>query len=130
MHRSVTTMTEEIRGINALLRNYQESYEQAPKLQQRIERSRAVIDHVALQSASCEAIPTDSDIKFKPVVWVRVYGRLGIEVPFAMFPDHPRADGSVISGRRKTLAWLESLPVDHRYFCCLLSYASFGNMLC
>ncbi|KAJ5516897.1 hypothetical protein N7527_008457 [Penicillium freii] len=61
-------MTEELRGINALLRNYQESYEQAPKLRKRIERSRAVIDYVTLQSASCEGIVTDSEIKFEPVV--------------------------------------------------------------
>ncbi|KAJ5420606.1 hypothetical protein N7465_003125 [Penicillium sp. CMV-2018d] len=76
----------------------------ALSLRKRIERSRAVINYVTLQSAACEAIPTDSDIKFKPVVWVRIYGRLGIELPFAMFPDHPRPNGSVVSGPRKTLA--------------------------
>ncbi|CAI7585002.1 unnamed protein product [Penicillium viridicatum] len=49
----------------------------------------------------------------EPVAWARIYGRLGIELPFAMFPDHPHPGGSVVSGRRKTLAWLESLPADH-----------------
>ncbi|KOS38033.1 hypothetical protein ACN38_g11155 [Penicillium nordicum] len=39
---------------------------QAPKLQQRIERPRAVIDHIRLQSVSCQCqgIVTDSKIKF------------------------------------------------------------------
>ncbi|KAJ5588939.1 hypothetical protein N7537_011617 [Penicillium hordei] len=110
--KSLTTMSEELRGIDVLLRNYQESCEQAPKLQQRIERSRAVIDHIRLQSVSCEGMVTDSEIKFEPVVWGRIYDRLGIELPFAMFLDHRRPDGSVVSGRRKTLAWLESLPMD------------------
>lgn len=88
---------------------------QAPKLQQRIERPRAVIDHIRLQSVSCQCqgIVTDSKIKFKSVVWGRVYDRLGIKLSFAMFLDHRRSDGSVVSGRRKTLAWLESLPMDH-----------------
>lgn len=110
--KSLTTMGEELRGIDVLLRNYQESCEQAPKLQQRIERSRAVIDHIRLQSVSCEGIVTDSKIKFEPAVWGRIYDRLGIELPFEMFPEHRRPDGSVVSGRRKTLAWLESLPMD------------------
>ncbi|OQD63476.1 hypothetical protein PENPOL_c009G00707 [Penicillium polonicum] len=111
--RSLTTMTEQLSGIDILLRNYQESCDQAPKLRKRIERSRAVIDHLTLQSASCDGIPTDSEMKFKPVVWGRIYGRLGIDLPFATFPDHPRPGGSVVSGRRKTLGWLESLSADH-----------------
>lgn len=52
---------------------------------------------------------------FELVVWRRVYDRLDIEPRFAMFLDHRRSDGSVVSGRRKTYAWLESQPMDQVY---------------
>ncbi|CAI7598096.1 unnamed protein product [Penicillium discolor] len=113
--RSLTTMLEELRGIDTLLRNYEESCEQAPKLQNRIKRSRCAIDHLMLQSASSEGTIADSKLKFEPVVWRRVYDRLGIEPPFAIFLDPRHPDGSVVSGRRNTYAWLESQPVDHVY---------------
>ena len=113
--RSLTTMSEELREIDTLLRKYQENCEQAPKLKLRIERSRAVIDYLKLQSVSCQGILADNEIKFEPVVWSRVYDRLGIEPPFAMFLGHNQTDGSVVSGRRKTYAWLESQPIDHIY---------------
>ncbi|KAJ5941282.1 hypothetical protein N7516_001450 [Penicillium verrucosum] len=113
-----TTISEELSGIDILLRNYQESCEQAPKLQQRIARSRAAVQYLTLQSVSCEGVVTDNRVKFKPVVWGRIYDRLDIDLPFPMFLDRCpskgiSADGSVVSGRRKTFGWLESLTTDH-----------------
>ncbi|KAF4767016.1 hypothetical protein HAV15_009541 [Penicillium sp. str.  len=80
--RSLTTMLEELGGIDILLRNYEESCEQAPKLKVRIQRSRAVLDYLNLQSVSCEGMLTDSEIKFEPAVWHRIYDRFGIDPPF------------------------------------------------
>lgn len=74
-----------------------------------------MIDYLKLQSVSCQGILADNEIKLEPVVWCRIYDRLGIESPFAMSLDHSRTDNSVVSGRRKTYAWLESQPMDHVY---------------
>ncbi|KAF9243043.1 transcriptional regulator family: Fungal Specific TF [Penicillium roqueforti] len=110
--KSFTAMTEELKEIDVLLRNYQESCRQAPKLEQRIARSRDVLDQIKLQSESSNGIVTDSDIRLEPVIWNRIYDRLGLNVPFQRFSEPHCPAGSAISGRRKTLAWLESLPVD------------------
>ena len=52
LSRSLTTMSEELARIDALLRNSQESCEQAPKLQERIALSREVIGYMRSQSMS------------------------------------------------------------------------------
>ncbi|KAJ6180598.1 hypothetical protein N7519_011059 [Penicillium mononematosum] len=112
--KSVKTMTEELKQIDILLRQYQESCEQAPKLQRRIERSRSVLGQIKLQSESVSSsgIATDNELRFEPVVWRRIYDRLGLDVPFGRFPQQGPPGSSVVTGRRNTLGWLESLPVD------------------
>lgn len=110
--KTVTTMIEELRQIDNLLRIYQESSEQAPKLERRIQRSRATIDLINLQSVSVDGVVMDSDIRLEPVIWHRIYDRLGLDVPFARFPQRGSSSSTGAAGRRKTLAWLESLPVD------------------
>ncbi|OQE05352.1 hypothetical protein PENVUL_c025G05508 [Penicillium vulpinum] len=107
--KSLTTMTEELKEIDILLRNYQGSCQQAPKLKRRIERVRVVLDQLSLQSVSSSGIVTDNEITFEPVIWNRIYDRLRLDVPFERFPGNSQ---SGVVGRRKTLGWLESLPID------------------
>ncbi|KAJ5827192.1 transcriptional regulator family: Fungal Specific TF [Penicillium robsamsonii] len=107
--KSITTMVEELRTIDTLLRNFQESCEQAPKLRARIERVRAALEHIKLQSVSSDGLIMDNNLRFRSTVWQKIYDRLGLDLPFERFRLAP---GSVVSGRRMTLGWIESLPVD------------------
>ncbi|KAJ5494239.1 transcriptional regulator family: Fungal Specific TF [Penicillium fimorum] len=107
--KSVTTMTEELREVDTLMRNFEESCEQAPKLKCRIQRVRAALDQIRLQSVSSDGLVTDNNLHFESVVWQKIYDRLGLDLPFERFRLAP---GSIVSGRRMTLGWIESLPVD------------------
>jgi hypothetical protein len=82
-----------------------------------------VLAQIKLQSVSSNGIATDNELRFEPVVWHRIYDGLGLDVPFGRFPprevlgffmcEHVHTLGSSAdAGRRNTLGWLESLPVD------------------
>lgn len=51
----------------------------------------------------------DNDIRLPPVAWFAMYDRLGLEVPFGRSTVD---SDSAVPGRRLTLGWLESIPVD------------------
>ncbi|CAI7589070.1 unnamed protein product [Penicillium glandicola] len=110
--KSLTTLTDQLKQTDVLLRQYQEGCKQAPKLLQRIEHSRAVIDLIKLQSSSSHGLVADSDVRFEPIVWQRIYHRLGLDLPFQRFPGRSDPARSGVVGRRLTFGWIESLPVD------------------
>ncbi|KAJ5135730.1 transcriptional regulator family: Fungal Specific TF [Penicillium bovifimosum] len=114
--RSATTLVEQFRQAEKLMRNYEECCVMAPKLKQRIRRCRDFLGVLESQSnpgSSRQArIIMDDSLRFDPLVWRRIYDRLGLETPFWRFPDPPLPSGSTVVGRRLTFGWLESLPVD------------------
>jgi hypothetical protein len=109
--RSMTAMGKEVRQVENLLRFYQERCQQAPRLERRIQRCRDALHIIRLQSVSSETFISDSEIKFSQNVWLRIYDRLGLDVPFPRFPNG-RANNGKVAGRRMTYGWLESLPFD------------------
>ncbi|OQE31000.1 hypothetical protein PENFLA_c002G08670 [Penicillium flavigenum] len=109
--RSMTTIGKEVRQVENLLRFYQERCQQAPRLKRRIERCRDALGIIRLQSVSSETFISDSEIRFSQNVWLRIYDRLGLDVPFMRFPNG-RADNGKVAGRKMTFGWLESLPFD------------------
>lgn len=92
-------------------RNYQERCDQAPRLKKRIERCRDALELIRLQSVSVDCEIGDNEVAFCRDVWLRIYSRLGLGVPFSRF-SNGRADNAKVAGRRKTFGWLESLPSD------------------
>lgn len=94
-----------------LFKNYQERCDQGPQLKKRIERCRDVLELIRLQSLSVDCVLGDNEIAFHQDIWLRIYNRLGLEVPFPRF-FNGRADNDKVAGRRLTFGWLESLPFD------------------
>lgn len=108
--RSMTTVENDVRQVDHLLRYYQERCEQVPRLKRRMERCRDALAMIRLQSVSSSVI-TDNEITFCRNVWLRLYDRLSLDIPFQRF-SHGRADNGKTTGRRMTFGWLESLPFD------------------
>ncbi|CAG8887043.1 unnamed protein product [Penicillium egyptiacum] len=107
--RSATAMESQYHRAESLLRKYEECCERAPKLRRRIGRSRALMNLAENAVGTSHAGISDNDLRLAPIVWHQVYDRLGLDVPFARFPeDAPTA----IPGRRLAFGWLESIPVD------------------
>ncbi|KAJ5382861.1 hypothetical protein N7517_000772 [Penicillium concentricum] len=111
MDRSMSTMAQDIRKVENLLHQYEGKCEQAPRLKQRLERSRNFLSLVRLKSVSVDTILCDCDIALPRNVWGRIYDRLGIDIPFERFVNG-RLASDKITGRRMTFGWLESLPFD------------------
>ncbi|KAJ5794064.1 transcriptional regulator family: Fungal Specific TF [Penicillium paradoxum] len=110
--KSVKAITDEIRQVDSLLRNYQETCEQAPELRYRIQCARAALSLVELQCASSREFISDQDLNFAPIVWRRIYHRLRIDTSLGMLANIQSSNATTIPGRKLTLGWLESLPVD------------------
>lgn len=108
--RSVSTLIEQIRQADVMLRNCQENCNQSPDFGQRIQRSRAFLDLVRQQSISSGDIPylvTDGMLTIGRPVWANLYARLRVNV---RFEDQVPADQ--VSGKRLLFSWVESLPID------------------
>jgi hypothetical protein len=114
--RSATTLVEQFRQAEKLMRNYEECCVMAPKLKQRIRRCRdflGVLEYQSNPGSSKHArIIMDDSLRFDPIVWRRIYDRLDLDIPFERFPKPSLPSGSTAIGRRLTFGWLESLPVD------------------
>ncbi|KAJ6167925.1 hypothetical protein N7497_000768 [Penicillium chrysogenum] len=109
--RSMNTMGKDLRQVETMLRLYQGRCQQAPRLKRRIDRCRDALGIIRLHSVSSPTFISDSEIRFSQNVWLRIYDRLGLDVPFTRFPNG-RADNGKATGRRMTFGWLESLPFD------------------
>ncbi|KAG0155258.1 hypothetical protein PDIDSM_832 [Penicillium digitatum] len=109
--RSISMIAKDLRRVEQLLRCYQERCEQATKLKLRVQRCRDAIAIIRLQSVSSDCLITDHEITFHRNVWLRIYDRLGLDLPFPRFCNG-RAANDKSAGRRMTFGWLESLPFD------------------
>lgn len=108
--RSVSTLIEQIRQADVMLRNCQENCNQSPDFGRCIQRSRAFLDLVRQQSISSGDIPylvTDGMLTIGRPVWANLYARLRVNV---RFEDQVPADQ--VSGKRLLFSWVESLPID------------------
>ncbi|CAI7672503.1 unnamed protein product [Penicillium palitans] len=84
----------------------------APEIGRRINRCREMLGLLANTSRVEDGKYTliaDNDIRLPPVAWFAMYDRLGLEVPFGRSTVD---SDSAVPGRRLTLGWLESIPVD------------------
>lgn len=118
-HRGIWVSLHRLAGIDILLRNYQESCQQAPKLKHQSSSTESNVRWLQLTTWCCSLPLARALSQIARSSLSQLSGaesdRLGIEPPFAMFLDHRHPDGFVVSGRRKTYAWLESQPMDHVY---------------
>lgn len=114
--RSATTMVEQFRRAENLLRNYEECCELAPKLKERIGRCRSNLDLLQCQSdpgsVKRARIVSDDAIRFSPEVWFKIYDRIGVDFSVERASEQGKCASSVVPGRRMTFGWLESLPFD------------------
>lgn len=108
--RSMTTVENDVRQVDHLLRYYQERCEQVPRLKRHMERCRDALAMIRLQYVSSSVI-TDNEITFCRNVWLRIYDRLSLDIPFQRF-SHGWADNGKTTGRRMTFGWLKSLSFD------------------
>ncbi|CRL19557.1 unnamed protein product [Penicillium camemberti] len=67
--------------------NCQERCDQGPQLKKRIERCQDAIQLIRLQSLSMDCVLGDNEIAFHQDVWLRIYSRLGLEIPFPGFSN-------------------------------------------
>lgn len=110
--RSATALLSQFRRAETLLRKYEECCDLAPEIGGRINRSRNMLDLLVNTSRSHNgehALISDNEIRLPPVVWLNLYDRLGLEVPFGRSTV---GSDSAVPGRRLTFGWLESIPVD------------------
>lgn len=79
-----------------LFRNFQERCDQGPQLKKRIECCRDAIQLIRLQSLSVDCVLGDNEIAFHQDVWLRIYSRLGLEIPFPRF-SNGQADNAKVA---------------------------------
>jgi len=106
---SVSTLTDQIRQADVMLRNCEEVCEQCPALGQRIRRARAFLDLVSRQSISLgnddrPGFVSDGDLNILRSIWVSLYDRLNVKL------ESPVGLSSV--GTRMLFCWMETLPID------------------
>ncbi|KAJ6158669.1 hypothetical protein N7485_011495 [Penicillium canescens] len=112
--KSASSMNEQLRQADILLRNYEESSHQTDELSGRTRRCREVLDLLKSQigSGTVAQSPTlfsDVRISVGQHVWKRLYDRLGLQEE-ASSKEALSSNNS--TGRKNFFAWLESLPTD------------------
>jgi hypothetical protein len=105
-HRSLSVLTEEIRQVDVLLRSCEQDSKET-SLFERVRRCRGIIHLVSSQALASDGTISDQDIPLKESVWLSLYQRLALVIPFNFSDPH-----ATQVGRRMHFGWLESLPVD------------------
>lgn len=99
-------LTEELRQVDVLLRSCEQSSKETG-LFERVRRCRGIIHLISSQALSSVGMMSDQEITLKESVWLSLYQRLGLVIPFNFSDPH-----ATQVGRRMHFGWLESLPVD------------------
>jgi hypothetical protein len=112
--KSASSMNEQLRQADVLLRNYEESSQQTDELSGRTRRCREVLDLLKGQIgngivAQSPTLFSDMRISVGQHVWKRLYDRLGLQEEASSKEALSSNNGT---GRKNFFAWLESLPTD------------------
>ncbi|KAJ5767161.1 uncharacterized protein N7511_004777 [Penicillium nucicola] len=113
-NKYISSMNEQIRHADVLLRNYEESSQQTDQLTNRIQRCREVLDLLKGQIESGLGVqnPTvfsDARVSVGQHVWKRLYDRLGLQEEISF---QEASSSHSTTGRKNYFAWVESLPTD------------------
>ncbi|OQD89644.1 hypothetical protein PENANT_c002G01488 [Penicillium antarcticum] len=113
-NKSVSSMNDQIRQADVLLRNYEESSQQTDELTGRTQRCREILDLLKGQigsgpMAQNPSLFSDMRVSVGQHVWKRLYDRLGLQEE-GSFQEVSSSNSS--AGRKNLFAWIESLPTD------------------